>query len=565
MHIAAVALLAAPLIASGAPTQAQDSTRLFPDTGKTVGGRFLQYWDEHGGLAQQGFPISERMQEQSETDGKTYTVQYFERAVFEAHPENAAPYDVLLSLLGNFRYNEKYPDGAPNQVASAAPGARKFDETGRTLGGKFLEYWETHGGLAQQGFPISDEFTEISDLNGQPYTVQYFERAVFELHPENAGTPSEVLLSQLGTFEYRARYSGAQSPTPGPTAAPLPPRGTSGRVDPTAAMSIARACHSATLLPNGTVLVAGGQQRNGELTKTAEIYDPASGSFTPTGSMAASLGCHEAVLLPGGNVLVAGGAPDPLSAELYDPASGTFSPTSSMTEARYEPFSATLLRNGKVLVAGGYRDGLLSSAELYDPASGTFSPTGSMTEGRANQTSTLLPNGKVLVAGGGMAELNMQPMLVLSTAELYDPDTGAFTRTGDMATARYKHGAALLPDGRVLVVAGSDMRQLSGLIASAELYDPTTGVFSPAGAISAARYKIGDAVAVLPGGKVVVGGGEPVEVFDPVTSAFPPAAGAMGFPRLFQSATVLPNNTVLLAGGYNVGGIATTGAWIFKP
>ncbi len=130
-------------------------------------------------------------------------MQYFERAVFEYHPEQQDPkYKVLLSQLGTFRYKQKYPQGAPAQKVSVV-NARKFNETGKTLGGKFRQYWEAHGGLAQQGFPISEEFNETSDLNGKPYTVQYFERAVFEMHPENAGTPYEVLLSQLGTFRYK--------------------------------------------------------------------------------------------------------------------------------------------------------------------------------------------------------------------------------------------------------------------------------------------------------------------------------------------------------------------------
>jgi beta propeller repeat protein len=179
----------------------------FKETGKTVGGLFLDYWQRNGGLAQQGFPISEVMGEISDTDGKLYTVQYFERAVFEYHPEQAdARYKVLLSLLGNQYYRQRYPLGAPNQRPNTQPGSVQFRETGKRLGGKFLDYWNRNGGLAQQGFPISDEFTEVSDLDGKPYTVQYFERAVFELHPENAGTPYEVLLSQLGRFQLRAKY-----------------------------------------------------------------------------------------------------------------------------------------------------------------------------------------------------------------------------------------------------------------------------------------------------------------------------------------------------------------------
>ncbi|MGA7732465.1 MAG: copper resistance protein CopC [Chloroflexia bacterium] len=176
----------------------------FDQTGKTVCGRFLEYWNTHGGLAQQGFPISGEIQEKSATDGKTYTVQYFERAVFEKHPENKAPNDVLLSLLGNFLYKQNYPNGAPNQKASTV-NPRKFAETGKTMGGKFREYWEKNGGLAQQGYPISEEFQEKSPLDGKTYLVQYFERAVFEYHTENAA-PFDVLLSQLGTFRYKAEY-----------------------------------------------------------------------------------------------------------------------------------------------------------------------------------------------------------------------------------------------------------------------------------------------------------------------------------------------------------------------
>jgi hypothetical protein len=202
-------------VAPETSVKAQGNSRTFTETGKTVRGIFLDYWDAHGGLAQQGFPISEEMQEKSDTDGKTYKVQYFERAVFEAHPENTPPNDVLLSLLGNFLYKQKYPGGAPGQTANNSPGSRLFTETGKRVGGRFLEYWQSHGGLAQQGLPISDEFNEKSDLDGKTYKVQYFERAVFELHTENQA-PYDVLLSQLGTFRYKAKYTNPQNaPTPG--------------------------------------------------------------------------------------------------------------------------------------------------------------------------------------------------------------------------------------------------------------------------------------------------------------------------------------------------------------
>jgi hypothetical protein len=221
---AAVMLLLSAFPAAGS-SYAQATSRTFPETGKTVSGRFLTYWNTHGQLAQQGFPISNEMQEVSDTDGKTYTVQYFERAIFELHPENAPPFDVLLSLLGNFLYKQKYPSGAPNQVPNNNAPSRFFTETGHRVGGKFLNYWNNNGGLAQQGYPISDEFQETSSLNGKIYTVQYFERAVFELHPENA-PPYDVLLSQLGKFRYDAKYAaggGGQPPRATPTSVAQPP------------------------------------------------------------------------------------------------------------------------------------------------------------------------------------------------------------------------------------------------------------------------------------------------------------------------------------------------------
>ena len=197
-------------------TGAQERSRVFPETGHTVRGRFLQYWEDHGGLAQQGFPISDEQMEVSDTDGKPYLMQYFQRAVFELHPENPAPYDVLLTLLGTFAYAQRYgiAGAFAGQVNPTNP--HRFAETGHSIGGMFRSYWEAHGGLAQQGVPLSDELSEISSLDGRTYTVQYFERAVFEWHPENAGTPYEVLLSQLGALRQQAQAPDAALPAPGP-------------------------------------------------------------------------------------------------------------------------------------------------------------------------------------------------------------------------------------------------------------------------------------------------------------------------------------------------------------
>lgn len=190
-----------PVQPSGAP-----GSRFFSPTGHNLSGLFQQYWAEHGGLPQQGYPLTEAFREVSDLDGRVYTTQYFERAVYELHPTNQPPYKVLGSLLGVFAYQQRYGSaGAPGQQAST-DNPLLFSETNHTIGGKFRAYWESHGGLAQQGYPISDEFTERNQLDGKTYRVQYFQRAVFELHPENTGTPYEVLLSQLGTFRLQAKY-----------------------------------------------------------------------------------------------------------------------------------------------------------------------------------------------------------------------------------------------------------------------------------------------------------------------------------------------------------------------
>jgi len=221
-------MLALPAFAAS-PAVAQGNCRTFTETGKTVCDKFLTYWNDNGGLAQQGFPISDVKSEMSKTDGKIYTVQYFERSVFELHPEFAGTSnEVLLQLLGVSYYAKNYPGGAPSQTPNAEAGSQTFVETGKHLGGTFQRYWASHGGLRQQGFPISDEFLETNALDGKQYKVQYFERAVFEYHPEFAGTANEVLLSQLGTFTLRDN-----STPPTATPAPIPPTPTTAPVQPT--------------------------------------------------------------------------------------------------------------------------------------------------------------------------------------------------------------------------------------------------------------------------------------------------------------------------------------------
>jgi protocatechuate 3,4-dioxygenase beta subunit len=224
---AAVVALAmvSPGVGSYRSAAAQSDGVTFRETGKTVRGPFLRYLSSNGSTPRFGYPISDEMQERSETDGKTYTVQYFERAVFEAHPENQIPYDVLLSLLGVLEYKAKYPNGAPGQLVSNTPDARSFPETGKHLSCQFLAYWQANGGLPHFGYPISDELIE-RDALGRAIRVQYFQRAVLKYDAEAIATfDSErgyVVPTSMGTDRFRARYAAqaATLPTLQPTAVP---------------------------------------------------------------------------------------------------------------------------------------------------------------------------------------------------------------------------------------------------------------------------------------------------------------------------------------------------------
>jgi hypothetical protein len=191
----------------------RDPTHYFPQTGYEIDDLFYHYWQESGGLSQNGYPISPTLQERSDFDGRIYVVQYFERSLLEHHKENQPPFDILAAHLGVIRYNQLYgQQHTPVQTPNKSAGSVLFPEMGKRLGGPFLEYWMSHGGLMQKGYPISDEFMEISALDGKPYRVQYFERAVFELHPENRA-PNDVLLSQLGRYAYERRQTIAPQPT----------------------------------------------------------------------------------------------------------------------------------------------------------------------------------------------------------------------------------------------------------------------------------------------------------------------------------------------------------------
>jgi hypothetical protein len=318
----------------------------------------------------------------------------------------------------------------------------------------------------------------------------------------------------------------------------------------TGSLGTRRYVHTATLLPNGKVLVTAGYSSSGDLA-SAELYDPATGTWTATGSLGTARGLHTATLLLNGKVLVAGGvgnSGDLASAELYDPASGTWTATGSLNTAR-DSHTATLLPDGNVLVAGGLNSpGDLVSAELYDPASGTWTATGSLGTARRDHTATLLRDGKVLVAGG-LDSSNFPTR----SAELYNPASGTWTGTGSLNTARaYGGTATLLPSGKVLVAGGSIV---SEILAGAELYDPLSGSWGATRSLGTGRYE--HTATLLPDGKVLVAGGFGTSIPRPLASAelYVPvsgtwsATGSLRTARQFHTATLLPNGNVLVAGG----------------
>jgi len=325
---------------------------------------------------------------------------------------------------------------------------------------------------------------------------------------------------------------------------------TPGTFTPTGSMAASRYLHTATLLADGRVLIAGGNAAG-----TAELYDPATGAFASTGNMTTPRTAHTATLLPNGKVLITGGYGPLASAELYDPATGMFSATGTMNSSR-AVHTATLLADGRVLIAAG---SATTSAELYDPSTGTFTPTGSLLAPPYGlTTAALLPDGRVLITEGSEVE-----------AELYDPGTGTFSRTSPR-TPWVQGSAALLMNGKVLLAGGNDDPGESAL---AEVYDPSTGAFTPTGNMTVARAD--DPATLLPDGTVLIAGsnaGSPdggvtlasAEVYDPATGTFA-RTGDMSTDRGFHTATLLKNGKVLIAGGFHYVGGPLSSAELYTP
>jgi len=340
--------------------------------------------------------------------------------------------------------------------------------------------------------------------------------------------------------------------------------------NPTGSMSIGRFSFTATVLQNGQVLVAGGDTPGEIVTNTADLYNPNTGIFTSTGNMTKPRVGFSATRLSNGKVLAAGGATDSEvatnTAEIYDPATGTWSTTGSMKQGRQQ-HSAILLRDGTVLVSGGNIDrtpcadvcvNTIAESEIYDPSTGQWKAVGDMTIPRSFFTTTLLSNGKVLAIGG---RIHTGPdyfdYKAIAWADLYDPATRKWTATGTMSISREDHAAVLLNNGKVLVTGGTTVDFNGVTVASAELYDPTSGTWATTGAMLQGRERF--TVTLLQNGRVLVAGGDyydgvnagiltECELYDPTLGTWS-ATASMTTPRFGAQGVLLRNGKVLEAGG----------------
>ena len=333
---------------------------------------------------------------------------------------------------------------------------------------------------------------------------------------------------------------------------------------PTGSMTTARTSDTATLLPNGKVLIAGGVGASLQPLASAELYDPATRTFAPTGSMTTARTGHTATLLGNGKVLIAGGSDNGntlqpfASAELYDPSTGIFTPTGSMTTAQHTDL-ATLLADGRVLIA---KD---DNAELYDPAAGTFALTGAYVGPTliAWSTATLLLDSRVLLAACLLDCFD-------GTGEVFDPKSGTFSLTAPIPGWDGTGTATLLMNGKVLFVgyAGN-----FGTPDHAQVYDPAAGSFLPTGDANAAHLhapavRLADGTVLVAGGQFYTGlggnGDVTCDLYLPATGTFV-SAGNMTLGRYAHTATLLNDGTVLIAGGFNIWPTPTSSAEIYKP
>lgn len=334
-------------------------------------------------------------------------------------------------------------------------------------------------------------------------------------------------------------------------------------------MPVSRAAHKAIAASDGRVLLVGGcvaaSCESGPASATVDAFDPRTGTFAPAGTLTARRVSSAAVPLANGEILIAGGwvgSAVSSSVEIFDPRTGKSREVGQLAEPRAD-IAAVRLADGRVLLAGGYGNGRPKAAiELFDPRTSTLIVAGQLAVPRASAGAVQLKDGRVLIVGGGADG----PGRVVPTgaAEIFDPATGRTARTADLAHARYKHAVVAVPDGSILVLGGSDGRDSAGKLRAVEKYDPETGLFTPAGNLLDARYKIAEAVVLLPGGKLLVAGGaDRAELYDPSSLRSVHVGPSFGGALNFGSATLMRDGSVLVAGGYYEDGIRMNDrAWL---
>lgn len=332
-------------------------------------------------------------------------------------------------------------------------------------------------------------------------------------------------------------------------------------------MTLPRAGHTATLLPDGNVLIAGGciaQGCDNATTTSAELYDPTKKTFTETGELNVARVGHHAIALPSGKVLIVGGWSGDAATtvvELYNPETEQFDLAGKLLEPR-DGFTATLLQNGQVLITGGYNGAMnrLSSAEIFNPATQTSVAILPMSEPRMAHSASLLQDGRVLIVGGSKSRGN-----VLSSAELFDPATEAFRVVGNLSAPRHKHAAVTLLHGDVLIIGGSDEGDFGNQYNSTERFDVGTLTFQSTATMQGERFKIADAVALLEDGTILVAGSDArAELYNTATNRFGEVEGSLGQELFYSTVTQLGNNQVLITGGYTDTIAVTNKTWLYQ-